>query len=151
MQSVPDFFGTTGSRSGLFGISPDTLEIWRRADDSRYAVRDVDGNLLFRGFIDESYLSKKDKYGAFLGGNRRLVTITDTAASAPRPRLLVAKDSFANSLVPFLARHADLVVVNLSAGVTNVTELAAEYGCDGVLVVWNAENLITSDMLSRMN
>ena len=151
VRSVPDFFGTTGSRSGLFGISPDTLEIWRRSDDSRYAVCDGDGTLLFRGFIDESYLSKKDKYGAFLGGNRRLVTVTDTESSAPRPRLLVVKDSFANSLVPFLARHADLVVVNLSAGVTNVTEIATAYGCHGVLVVWNAENLVTSDALSKMN
>ena len=86
-----------------------------------------------------------------IGGNRRLVTVTNTEASAPRPRLLVVKDSFANSLVPFLARHADLVVVNLSAGVTNVTEIATAYGCDRVLVVWNAENLVTSDALSKMN
>ena len=151
VSTVPGFFGTTGSRAGLFGIEPDTLELWKRADDSRFAVQDENGQLLMNGFFDTSYLSKKDKYSVFLGGNHRLVTVTDTAAEEDRPRLLVVKDSFANSLVPFLARHADLVVVNLSAGMTDVSALCEEFDCDGVLLVWNRENLLTSDALGKVN
>lgn len=151
VTSVPGFFGTTGSRAGLFGVEPDTLELWRRADDDRFAVQDENGQLLMNGFFDTSYLSKKDKYSVFLGGNRRLIMVTDTEATEIRPRLLVVKDSFANSLVPFLARHADLVVANLSAGMTDVSALCEEYECDRVLLVWNRENLLTSDALGKVN
>ena len=150
VTAVPNFFGTTGSRAGLFGIEPDSLELWERADDDRFAVRDEDGQLLMNGFFDTSYLAKKDKYGTFLGGNRRLITVTDTAATGKRPRLLVIKDSFANSLIPFLARHADLVVVNLSAGAADVSALCQAYDCDRVLLVWNRENLLTSDVLGEI-
>jgi hypothetical protein len=77
-----------------------------------------------------------------------MLFIIDTEAAAKgesRPRLLLARDSFANSMVPFLARHFDICMVNLSGGVTNLSELANEYGCGRVLVVCNRENLITSD------
>lgn len=151
VETIPDFFGTTGSRSGLFSAEPDTLEIWHLPDDDRYAVHDERGELLFYGFIDESYLSKKDKYAAFLSGNHRLLTVTDTQSTEDRSRLLVVKDSFANCLVPFLARHADLVVVNLSAGMTNVSELVEQYDCAGVLILYNWENLITSDHLRQVH
>ncbi len=86
-----------------------------------------------------------------MDGTHRLLTITDTAAAARgeiRPRLLLARDSFANSMVPFLARHFDIVMVNLSGGMTDLSALAEEYGCERVLIVCNRENLLTSDCVT---
>ena len=152
VREVPDFYGTTHSRAGLFFIPADTLEIWEAADDDRYTVFELNGDstkaIIESGFISEKYLSEKDKYGAFLDGTHRMLFIMDKEAAArgeSRPRLLLARDSFANSMVPFLARHFDICMVNLSGGMTNLTELCEEYGCQRVLIVCNRENLIASD------
>ena len=118
VRTVDKFVGTIASRLGITDkrlIASDTLEIWEGDDDLDYEVKDRDGNILLRGFIDEKCLSGKDKYGAFLGGVRGFVTVAKRDAGS-RSRLLIAKDSFANSMIPFLSRHFDLVVMNLSGG-----------------------------------
>lgn len=149
IREVDGFVGTIASRLGITDkrlIASDTLEIWEGADDLEYEIKDKGGNMLLQGFIDEKYLSSKDKYGAFLGGVRGFVTVTKKGETQ-RPRLLIAKDSFANSMVPFLSRHFDLVVINLSGGEYDISKYAREYDCDGVLIVYNRENMITADHL----
>ena len=162
VRSVPDFYGTTYSRGGMYFTLPDTLEIWEAADgsDRRFTVLEPKGSnadeyktVIESGFISESYLEGKDKYGAFLDGTHRILFITDKEAAArgeSRPRLLLARDSFANSMVPFLARHFDICMVNLSGGMTNLSELAAAYSCERVLIVCNRENLVTADCLNNL-
>ena len=159
VREIPSFYGTTHSRAGLSFIPPDTLEIWEASDgsDSRYTVFELRGEetktVIESGFISESYLSGKDKYGAFLDGTHSMLFIIDSEAAArgeSRPRLLLARDSFANSMVPFLARHFDICMVNLSGGMTNLSELATQYGCSRVLVVCNWENLITSGCVAEI-
>ena len=150
VQSVSDFYGTTHARAGLSSVSPDTLEIWRAADgsDADFTVLDEAGRVVIEsGFYSDKYLAERDKYGVFLDGTHRILTITRKDGVA-RPRLLLARDSFANSMVPFLARHFDIVMVNLSGGMTNLSDLCTEYDCDRVLVVCNRENLVTSDCFS---
>ena len=150
VRCISDFYGTTHARAGLSRVPADTLEIWECPDDHAYLIRDEQDHTVMQGFINEDRLIGRDKYAAFLDGNRRLITVTrDTEADGTsRPRLLVAKDSFANNMIPFLARHFDLVVVNLSAGMNRLSELAEAYQCDRILVVYNWENLITADHLS---
>ncbi len=156
VRTVSDFYGTTYSRAGLYFIEPDTMEIWiaRDGSDDRFAVKNGDGSpITEHGFIIESYLSEKDKYSAFLGEARSILTVTDTVAAErgeARPRLLIAKDSFANTVAPFLARHFDLVMVNVTGDKTDLTTLAAEYGCERVLILCNRENLVTTDCLLRL-
>ena len=116
--------------------------------DIKASFEQVKKTIIESGFISEKYLSEKDKYGAFLDGTHRMLFIMDKEAAArgeSRPRLLLARDSFANSMVPFLARHFDICMVNLSGGMTNLSQLCEEYGCRRVLIVCNRENLIASD------
>ena len=157
VREVSGFYGTTHARAGLFFIPADTLEIWEAPDDSRYTVFEWSGEtaktVIESGFISEKYLSEKDKYGAFLDGTHRMLFIMDKEAASQgqsRPRILLARDSFANSMVPFLARHFDICMVNLSGGMTNLSELCEQYGCQRVLVVCNRENLVTSDCVANI-
>ncbi len=160
IRAIPDFYGTTHSRAGLAFIPPDTLEIWAAADDSRFTVFERRGEdirtVIESGFISEKYLSEKDKYSAFLDGTHDQLFIMDKEAAArgeSRPRLLLARDSFANSMVPFLARHFDILMVNLTGNTdySDLSALCAEYGCSRVLVVCNRENLITSNCLTLLH
>ena len=160
VRSIPDFYGTTHSRAGLSFIAPDTLEIWQSPDDGRYAVLEPGGEgfkpVTESGFISEKYLWEKDKYSAFLDGTHDMLFIVDKEAAdrgESRPRLLLARDSFANSMVPFLARHFDIVTVNLTGNTdySHLSALCEEYGCSRVLVVCNRENLITSPCLTLLH
>ena len=65
----------------------------------------------FTGLYDEEKLSSHDQYSLFLGGNCGLLQI-DLGEADTRPTLLVIKDSFANSLLPFLARHYRITAVD---------------------------------------
>lgn len=145
-----DFFGTLWSAGGMKFVSPDTMEIWYGEDESEYAI-EADGKRL-DGFYNLNYLLKKDKYSTYLDGTHDVVTITKKE-TADRPVLLLIKDSFANSLAPFLARHFDLVLLNLSSSktdFTNVSYYAKKYQADRVALVYTLENVITADKLCQL-
>ncbi|MBQ9760903.1 MAG: hypothetical protein IJW16_06100 [Clostridia bacterium] len=144
-----DFYGSLWSAGGMKFVPPDRVEIWYGADDGDYTVT-ADGKQL-EGFYTLSHLEKKDQYSVFLDGTHDVVTVTKKSGEE-RPVLLIPKDSFANSLAPFLARHFDLVLVNLSSknDFTNVSDLAKSYGADRVLIVYTIENVITADRLCRL-
>ena len=164
IETVEGFYGTTWSRAGLKFVGPDSLEIWHFEGEENYTVTDwtmkteqneqgssyIDfayGNS-FSGFYNREYLEQKDKYSAFLDGTHGVLTVKKNT-DEQRETLLVLKDSFFNSMVPFLAQHYDLVVINLSAGgVKPLSYYAEQFGCDGVLIVYNAENIIENNALA---
>jgi len=165
VETVEDFYGTTWSRAGYKFVGPDTLEIWSPGNEDDFTttcytekqVKGEDGkptkvkeaSKSFSGWLNREYLTKKDKYAAFLDGTHNEQTVFHNSETG-RPRLLIAKDSFANTLVPFLAQHFDLVIVNLAGRMTDLTEYVNEYGCDRVLIVWNYANLIENNILAAI-
>ena len=164
IETVEGFYGTTWSRAGLKFVGPDSLEIWHFEGEENYTVTDwtlqtgqneQGGSYIgfvrgesFSGFYNREYLEQKDKYSAFLDGTHGILTVQKNT-DEERETLLVLKDSFFNSMVPFLAQHYDLVVINLSAGgVKPLSYYAEQFGCDGVLIVYNAENMIENNALA---
>ena len=137
------FFGTTWSTSGMSWIAPDTMEYFRFEGDTDFTTTIVDDGTSFAGFYDRSYLAKKDKYSSFIGGNNALVTVTKNG-DADRPTLLLVKDSFAHSTVPFLAQHYDLVIVDIRYYKKSTAALIDEYGADRVLVLYNIDSLTST-------
>ena len=150
VSRTPNFYGTTWSKLGLPFVGPDVLELWETGDEDRYLAEDLDsGHVLPGGLYSRSFLEVKDKYAVFLDGTHNRLRITDSEGTG-RETLLVAKDSFANCMIPFLARHFDIVVLNLSDGgdETNLSKYVEKYGCDRVLIVYGLENATTSYRLS---
>ena len=137
------FFGTTWSTSGMSWIAPDTMEYFRFEGDTDFTTTIVDDGTSFAGFYDRSYLAKKDKYSSFIGGNNALVTVRKNGDAA-RPTLLLVKDSFAHSAVPFLAQHYDLLIVDIRYYKKSTAALIDEYGVDRVLVLYNIDSLTST-------
>ncbi|MBQ8641489.1 MAG: hypothetical protein IJ480_04665 [Clostridia bacterium] len=166
VETVEDFYGTTWSKAGYKFIKPETLEVWTIGNEDQFTttclsekqVKGEDGKptavkeayKTFSGWLDREYLSQKDKYGAFLSGTHNEQTVFLGDGNTGRERLLLVKDSFVHTMVPFLAQHFDLVIINLSAGVANITEYVEEYGCDRVLVVYNWANLIENNNMAAV-
>lgn len=139
------FSGTTAARGNFPFYKKDVLELWHLPDDGNYEVI-ADGEDL-GGFYARDYLSESDKYSVFLDGTHNLTTVKKPGEE--RETLLVAKDSFANCLIPFLAREYDIVAVNIHT-VTALSTAAEVYGADAILIVCNGENLITTGDLGKI-
>ena len=145
-----EFYGTTYSSSGLYSTAPDTMQYYRYKGDESYVVENMLTGTKLDGFYDLALLDTKDKYSSFIGGNNAHVRVYDTAATAKKPTLILVKDSFAHSLVPFLAIHFDLEIIDLRSYVGSVAALARETEACGVLVLNGADNLAISDTLTLL-
>lgn len=143
-----DFYGTFWASGGIKWVAPDQIDVWTREDDGDYTIT-ADGKPL-AGFYTLPPDGGSVGYEVFLDGTHDVVTIEKRGAN--RPRLVVFKDSFANSLAPFLARHFDLVLLNLSStrsDFTDLTSLSETYEADGALVVYTMSNVLTANVVSR--
>lgn len=134
-----NFCGTAYSSAGLLSLSEDTVELWRYPEDELIKIVREDGEEL--PLYDGERLAEKDKYRVFLGGNHALLRIS--RGDEKRPRLLLIKDSFANALIPFLAYHFDLTVIDPRYTDISVCELLDKESYDGILVLCGIGTLST--------
>ena len=144
VTATEHFLGTSFARAGLSHTTPDTITLYRYEGDDRYTVTTEEGQA---ALYDVSALGGDDPYEVFLGGNFARVTITD---NAQKPTLLLFKDSFANALVPFLARHFQLVLVDPRYEQTGAATIIEEIQPDRVLVLIGADTLATTPALVRL-
>ena len=146
-----DFYGTFASASGFHFVPPDTVELWLLGNEDDFLVA-VDGRVLDGGFYNRAHLEGNDKYSVFLDGTHDVVTITKKDGEN-RPTLAIFKDSFANSVAPFLAQHFDLVLYNLSSPRTDYTDVTAytrAADADAALVLYTLGNVIETDKINRL-
>ena len=101
-----DFCGTAMRTSGFYMTAPDEIVLYRYDGDDGYTVT-ADGEEI--SLYDFDKLNVTDKYALFLGGNHARV---DVVGEQERPKLLLVRDSFADSIAPFLALHFDLIMID---------------------------------------
>jgi len=143
------FLGTSFARAGLSDTVPDTITLYRYAGDTAYAVKNGETGEEMHGFYNMDALSEDDPYEVFLGGNFARLSVTDTA-NTDKPTLLLVKDSFANSLVPFLALHFQLVLVDPRYEQESVRSILDEVSPDRVLILLGADTVATTPAIKRL-
>ncbi|WP_407386160.1 DHHW family protein [Ruminococcus sp.] len=149
ITAYPGFYGTTYSSSGFWMTKPDSVEVWDNpSNDSAVVTTITDGEVTQQqDMFYLKHLEEDDKYPIFLDGNHPYTVIKNAAASSDE-KLLVIKDSFAHSLVPFLADHfSEIVMVDLRYYTAPVSELVKNEGIDRVLAVYSIDNLATDTNL----
>lgn len=99
-RSCPEpFFGSLYSKAVFPFARPDTLIL--PYDKKNCNITCESGDETRSGIYWEEYLTQKDKYSAYLGGNFAVAVVRNPEAEGGK--LLLLKDSFANSMVPYLA------------------------------------------------
>ena len=92
---------------------------------------------------------QKDQYSSFLGSNQPVVTVKTDSPSGKK--LLVIKDSYAHSLVPFLSNHySEITMVDLRYINTSLDEKVPLDEYDQVLFVYNVENFTEDQNLPKL-
>ncbi|MBS4784562.1 MAG: hypothetical protein KH009_00445 [Clostridiales bacterium] len=150
-QEVSGFYGTYFSKAKKFNAIPDTITYYTIPD----AGVTVDGEEK-DGFYDLEKFQVRDKYAAFLWGNNGYTVLKSgvrTPAEGEGPsRILVIKDSYANSFVPFLLYNFDEVhVVDLRYSAESVSALLEDGAFDQVLLMYNFMNLVTDTNIYKLN
>ncbi len=140
-----EFEGTSMRTSGFYDYEKDIMYLYRYSGDENYDIV-ADGNSI--ELYDFSKLETTDKYAVFLGGNHSKVNITKSEEN--REKLLIVRDSYADSLVPFLAIHFDITLVDLRYYTDSVAQLAKENNINKVLVLESIEELATAKNLSYL-
>ena len=101
-----DFKGTLYSKTLYDGVDSDILDIYYTTlgtDITSVEVYTGKGTETYDSYYFREFLEKKDKYSVFGGQNQPVITIKTNAQN--ENKLLVIKDSYANSYIPFLAQH----------------------------------------------
>ena len=102
--------------------------------------------------IDEKQ-QEKDKYAYFLGGNYGQVHIQNqkAASKAKGKNILIIKDSFANSFVPFVTQdYENIYMVDLRYYNGDMKAYLQEHEITDVLVLYNISNFISDRNLHKL-
>ncbi len=140
-----DFKGTFYNKCFYGDVEADVIDIYSCKDGNKVeSVTMNDGkkeeesdSIYFR-----DHLNVNDKYGVFLGKNRAFTNIKTNKTNGKK--LLVIKDSYANSFVPFLINHySEIAVIDLRYIKTSLTEFVDPGDYDQTLFLYNASTFST--------
>lgn len=155
------FYGTLAAKAaGLPGMQADTLTLpvalpKNLTIETNGAPADAvaaDGTHVMpalEGIYDLSKLEQKDKYAVYFGGNYGRLTIKNPDAATDK-RLLLIKDSYANSMVAYLLdTYAQITLIDLRYLNDSISALAKQ-GWDEVLVCYEMSNFIKDKNLLKL-
>ncbi|HIT32373.1 MAG TPA: hypothetical protein IAC25_06050 [Candidatus Enterenecus stercoripullorum] len=146
------FYGTTWSSAGAAWVRPDAMYTWvpeGGLTGSTTVTRYPNGSPVEGSFYDLSKLEVKDKYSMFLGGNQGLCIIQNPDAEGDN--LLVIRDSYADSLAPFLSLdYQEVHLFDLRYNRLSLKQYVQDNGIDQVLVLYSNSNFSTDTNLALL-
>ncbi len=144
-QKVSDNFCGTSMRTSGFYLAPkDEITLLRYEGDNDYTIT-ADGKEI--SMYDMSRLVDTDQYAVFLGGNHARF---DIKKGEERPKLLIIRDSFADSIAPFLAIHYDLVMIDLRYFTDNIQQIVKDEAIQQVLILQSMSEFSTTKNISYL-
>ena len=136
-----EFAGTLYSKVNDYSHPKDAITIYTNPADD-LTVTYTDTGEVTDSLYNLDYITEKDKYSLFLNNIHPLVEIENSTA-ATQDELLLVKDSYANSMVPFLAHHYRKIYVLDTRYYRDgsSTFLAEHKGITDVLLLYNMNTL----------
>lgn len=138
-----DFYGSLSSKIGEKRGKPDDVFVYIPKENGEVIVNYVTEQIKSSSLYSSKALDKKDKYEVFTGGNHSQINIKTLGDI--NKKLLIIKDSYANSFIPFLTSHyGEIDVVDLRYYTDNIDTLIKEKGITDILFLYNV-NTFNSD------
>ena len=142
------FNGMLASKSGVNLGEKEQIDIYVPTEEDTDLIIDyVDEGKRSTSLYDSSKLKEKDQYTVFLGGNSSLLDIRTVSTSTKR--LLLVKDSFANSFIPFLTPYyREIVVVDPKYYSGTINDLMDSYRISEVLFLYSGNTFFKDNNIS---
>ena len=147
--AVSDSFnGMLASKSGVNLGEKEQIDIYVPTEEDTDLIVDyVDEGKRSTSLYDSSKLKEKDQYTVFLGGNSSLLDIRTVSTSTKR--LLLVKDSFANSFIPFLTSYyREILVVDPRYYSGTINDLMDSYRISEVLFLYSGNTFFKDNNIS---
>ncbi|MEE3461253.1 MAG: DHHW family protein, partial [Lachnospiraceae bacterium] len=142
-----DFLGTDYNRIHYYK-KKDVIERAEipEADNASAVINDSGDMTLMDSIYDDSALNTADKYNYFLSGNFSAITIKTACRDTEKKdkTLVLIKDSYSNSLVPFLCQdYGTIVMIDLRYANSSVFDYLNELeSMDDLLIVYNYDKFM---------
>lgn len=134
-----NFFGTTWSKATFFHTMPDTITAFEPKNPVAFHVNYLDTGEEAESLYSLDKLQTKDKYSVFLDGNHAILTIE--SGNKNGKSLAVFKDSYAHSILPFLANHYQTIhVIDPRYYNLDPVSYLRENNLTDVLLIYNTPN-----------
>ncbi|QJD88212.1 hypothetical protein HH215_17800 [Cohnella herbarum] len=148
------FLGSYHTRSQFSGLKPDSIQAYIPKKPVSTEIYIADTDTTVTGLYDDSFLGKKDQYSYFLGGVHALTTIKTSLdpQTADQGKLLVLKDSYAHSFIPFLTQHVsqiDMIDIRYYNG--NIGDYMKENGITDVLMMFNTATFVENGEILKID
>lgn len=135
-----DFLGTSYRKANLYLGKADEIHIYKPKREIDYKIT-VNNAVKEDSLYDESFLIKTDKYSYFFGGDKALIEIETSIKNDKN--ILIIKDSFANSFIPFLTNHYENIsVIDSRYYNTSITDYIQDNDIDEVLFLFNTQTFV---------
>ena len=140
--TVEDFQGTHYSATRLWNVENDTITYYPLPN--QMTIYNITGEAQYEPMTTENLINTdkfatRDKYAAFLDGNNGYSVIEGDGEGS----ILVVKDSYANSFIPYLTANYEKIGVvdfrNFKYGLDSTIE---REGYDEVLILYNFQTFI---------
>ncbi|MCY9530061.1 DHHW family protein [Paenibacillus jamilae] len=136
-----DFYGSLYSKSGFRNLHSDSIDLYVPKNEGKVTVDYVEEEQSTNSMYAMDNVKKKDKYTVFFNGNHSLIQLKTSHWEGKK--LLVVKDSYANSFVPFLTSHfSEIYMVDLRYYEGDVAALARQHQIHDMLILYNMNTFI---------
>ncbi|WP_411675871.1 DHHW family protein [Caproicibacter sp.] len=148
-QAVPQpFYGTLYSKAVNTWQKPDTLVLPHAKEKS--AVTQVTGKITHQGIYWDQYLNSKDKYSVYLGGNPSVTVVKNPEAKGGK--LLLIKDSFANSMIPYLSQNfSEIHMIDLRYYNLDIYKYIQQNGIDQAAAIYSIKQLCDVSIANKLS
>lgn len=141
------FYGTLHSKVNT-NLKPDDLYLYEIKDEKSYQLT---YNLVDKTdtLYDLKKLEGKDKYSVYMGGNNALIEVQTNNMNGRK--LLVIKDSYADSYVPFAVNHFEMTyMIDLRYYNGDIDDFVEDNGVTDVLVLYNVMGFVKDMNISKL-
>ncbi len=144
-NEVNNFYGTYFSKAKNFNAKEDILTYYTFDN----IEMEIDNNIYY-SLYDLDKRLQRDKYSLFLNGNNSLTTIKNKDLDNNK-KILVIKDSYANSLIPFLTKnYEEIHVIDLRSFSKSVNEYIENNDFNDILILYNYNTFIRDTSLVKI-
>ena len=149
VKTAENFYGTHYSKARTWNAEPDTItwyDLQNRLTIWNVTAPGQPTEGTQTGLYDTGKLDVYDKYAMFLHGNNGLSRVEGDGTG----KILVIKDSYANSFVPYLtANYAAIDVVDFRNYNYGLDQLIADNDYDAILVLYSYSSFTSDPYLYR--